>query len=655
MAGDIAPLQVLLADQQVHFEGPVTALYRGNAIRIASAEGLAMMRNVAVQWKPASDRLILHSLNIVRGAQVIDLLAAGRRFAVPPAATSDTDRAAGRVTVVYPLAGLAIGDIVSFAYTVERREPLLGQHHEAVLEAGSAASVARLALAASWAPGDAMMTRAGHMPRPLVVGATGASMDPGPAPGFALPADAPDRFRRGRFVEFSDYAGWGEVAALFVPLFDAARRPASGSAILSEIARIASAGPDPLARAGAALALVEQRIAYVPVDSGDADLRPTSADAAWARGQGDCKAKAAVLLALLDGLGIAAEPALVNARHGDGLDARLPGVMAFDHAIVRAVIDGKVFWLDPTRTGDRSLAGLETPAFHWALPIHAGADKLEALAVAPATEPGAVYTLRLDASGGLGVPASAKAEAVFHGDAARALHTSIAAVPQTLVTGALTAYWARQYGFVAPAAVGETWDDGAGMETLTMAGTARLDWRASADSGDAAPGETALELAAARLGWAEAPPRAAGPESDAPIAIDYPDYTEFRETVVLPGDGGDFRVEGEDVDRIIAGRAVYRHTARTGNVVTTLARVRPIAPEVPLAEALAGEAELRRLRGVPVRIAGASSGGNAGEMAVEAALRPRVSTDAPRAIELLRRPEERASTASGGGLPGASR
>ena len=60
------------------------------------------------------------------------------------------------------------------------------------------------------------------------------------------------------------------------------------------------------------------------------------------------------------------------------------------------------------------------------------------------------------------------------------------------------------------------------------------------------------------------------------------------------------------------------------------------------AEALAGEAELRRLRGVPVRIAGASSGGNAGEMAVEAALRPRVSTDAPRAIELLRRPEERA-------------
>jgi hypothetical protein len=42
-------------------------------------------------------------------------------------------------------------------------------------------------------------------------------------------------------------------------------------------------------------------------------------------GLADCKGKAA-LLALLDGLGIAAEPALVATHGGETMDRRLPNV-----------------------------------------------------------------------------------------------------------------------------------------------------------------------------------------------------------------------------------------------------------------------------------------------------------------------------------------
>jgi transglutaminase-like putative cysteine protease len=108
-------------------------------------------------------------------------------------------------------------------------------------------------------------------------------------------------------VELSDFADWGEVAALFAPLYDAARRP--GPHLLhAEIDRIAAISPDPMVRIGHALALVQGAVAYRYVALNEGNLRP--AGAVWAAKAGDCKGKSALLLALLDGLGIRAEPAL---------------------------------------------------------------------------------------------------------------------------------------------------------------------------------------------------------------------------------------------------------------------------------------------------------------------------------------------------------
>jgi hypothetical protein len=92
-------------------------------------------------------------------------------------------------------------------------------------------------------------------------------------------------------------------------------------------------------------------------------------------GLADCKGKAALLLALLDGLGIAAEPALVATHGGETMDRRLPNVTGFDHVIVRAEIGGKVWWLDPTveEEAAHDPALQEAPRFGWALPVHAGA------------------------------------------------------------------------------------------------------------------------------------------------------------------------------------------------------------------------------------------------------------------------------------------
>ncbi|ASV39607.1 cysteine protease [Pseudomonas sp. NS1(2017)] len=64
-------------------------------------------------------------------------------------------------------------------------------------------------------------------------------------------------------------------------------------------------------------------------------------------GYGDCKDLAILLTALLKASGIKAETAWVS--RGDVVESLLiPGTQAPNHAIVRAEVDGQVWWLDPT-------------------------------------------------------------------------------------------------------------------------------------------------------------------------------------------------------------------------------------------------------------------------------------------------------------------
>ena len=64
-------------------------------------------------------------------------------------------------------------------------------------------------------------------------------------------------------------------------------------------------------------------------------------------GYGDCKDLSTLLAAMLKASGIKAEPAWVS--RGDVVNPLLiPGTGAPNHAIVRAEVDGQVWWLDPT-------------------------------------------------------------------------------------------------------------------------------------------------------------------------------------------------------------------------------------------------------------------------------------------------------------------
>jgi lipoprotein NlpI len=69
------------------------------------------------------------------------------------------------------------------------------------------------------------------------------------------------------------------------------------------------------------------------------------------RRYGDCKDKSFLLMSLLKEVGIESHPVLVRLGRRKVLEGMLPSPQLFDHVIVKAMVGGNAFYLDPTRLG----------------------------------------------------------------------------------------------------------------------------------------------------------------------------------------------------------------------------------------------------------------------------------------------------------------
>ncbi len=228
--------------------------------------------------------------------------------------------------------------------------------------------------------------------------------------------------------------------------------------------------------------------------------------------------------------------------------------------------------------------------------IKATGGGLESLLVAPQTAPNMTLDLHLDASKGILTPAPAHAEETFTGDAGVAIHATLAAVSKGALDQQLRQFWSHQYDFITPQKVAESWDETSRTERLVMDGSARMGW------GDAGNGTRRYQLDGVQVGWHSDFRRQPGPDSDAPFALGYPWFSEYRETVTLPGGGRGFSLSGANVDETLARSAIYRHAEIAGNRVTMVTRSRPLAAELPYAEAQAANDRLRALADGSVNI-----------------------------------------------------
>ncbi len=605
-----APIRVVLQDIQTRLGGNgETASYSETAVQILSPLGLQAAGNMAFGWNPATATLIIHKLHLIRAGRTIDLLARGRKFTVLRRETN-LERAMldGTLTATFQPEGLQVGDILDLAMTIKSRDPVMGGHDQLITGSSRYLEIARLRIRTLW-PADRPVRwrqQDGLPPARLARTKDGEELlvEANDLAPLTRPKDAPARYALLGLIDISDFPDWASVSAQIQPLFAKAEALAADSPLKAEAAKIRAASADPKVRAAMALHLVQDKVRYLDLDMNQGGYIPAAADLTWSRLFADCKGKTALLVALLHELGIEAEPALVNTVAGDGLNSRLPMFGLFDHAIVRAVIDGKVYWLDGTRLGDRDLDDISVPAWGWALPIQPAGATLERLVPAPLAKPTRDTQIRLDASGGIDKPAPVHAVAILRGDLAISTRLSFDAMSADARDRAARDYWRRRYDFIDVKRADATYDEATGEERLSMDGSARMAWT-SPETG----GQRHYEADGAVVGWNADFSRDPGPDSDAPFKVDYPSFDRTEESIVLPDAGKGFTVSGRDVDRALGGWELKRTSRIDHGEFTMVATSRSLVPEISFTQAQADQAGLRELANNTVYVMAPSSAG----------------------------------------------
>ncbi|WP_256360023.1 MULTISPECIES: DUF3857 domain-containing protein [unclassified Brevundimonas] len=521
---------------------------------------------VSAVWNPARETVQVHAIRIIRGDQVIDALD-GQTFEVLRRESNlEQSMLDGTLTASLQPRDLRVGDILETAFTIHDTGGVLAPHRELLTSGASGVTIDRYRLRVSWpedqpvrtqvtAPWSDLPIRRVGRDRVFEVDVTDLAPD-------RFPSDLPARFQMLRIAQFSDFQDWRAPSRLMAPLYLRSSTLEETSPLHAEIERIRSAHSTDVERAAAALRLVQDQVRYVALSMGEGGYVPTAADEVWRSRFGDCKGKTVLLMALLRGLGIEAEAAMVSTQMGDGLPERLPLVSWFDHVIVRAEIDGVTYWMDGTGAGDRALADLPAPSFRWALPVREDGADLVAIDQPPATKPNLETTFQVDASAGLDADSPMVVTFAYAGDMAVAVRSQIGAIPRDQLQTLMLSMMDANDSTTTIDGVDTHYDDDANIFRMTLRGKTRLAWinnsggRLMALEGTALITPTGDE----RRGLFAA-------FKDHPYAIAHPFMMRAVTRVTLPEEGRGFRLEGGDQT---IEDAAYR-LSRTARIVDGVA------------------------------------------------------------------------------------
>lgn len=589
------PVRVLLFDQQVDLTRGSIARFSEVAATVQTAAGLGA-GNISLTWRPDVDTITVHALTITRAGKTIDVLAKQKFTVIRRETNLEQATLDGRLTASLLIDGVEVGDIIDLATTTVSRDPMLAGHVETEIAQWNGPidhAHARL----HWARGIPLQLRGtpGLPAFATTTDSTGSAIDLSAdhVQPLVEPNGAPRRFLVGRLIEATDFKRFADLGSLFTPLFARAATIDPAGPLAAQIAAIRAASTDPATRASAALELVESKIRYVALTMGEGGYAPASADATWNSRLGDCKAKTALLIALLHGLDIPAVPVIVSSTAGDGLEERLPLISHFDHVFVRATMAGRDYYLDGTRTGDKDITRLVTPNFHWAVPLLGpSASRLVRLTPTPQPDPDSDFNLAIDARGGVFAPAKAHSEVVYRRDGALLVKAMFEAIPEAQRNAALLEFFRGIYDFIDPTSMSAKFDAATGVEKLSMDGAAKLKWN-----------DTWLTIPGSSLAYQADFSRADGPGKDAPFILTYPSLERDTTTIQLPPHVDLWPGQvGHDVDQTLAGVHYHREASLSAGTLRMVKTENTLLPEIDAPTARTAQARLRALYGEDVNL-----------------------------------------------------
>jgi transglutaminase-like putative cysteine protease len=344
----------LLVDRQWSMSEGKQRFHNHFATKAVSPSGVEEASAISIEFDPLYESLTLHGITVWRDGKAMQRLERARIDLIQREKELEYQLYSGSKTLNVILKDVRPGDTVEYSYTIEGANPIFAGHFSSRVNLQWTVPVGRVHYRVLWPDDQPLYVRNYKTAvKPRIRSSDGrremvwlhdrveAAIGDGNTPSWFDPIAK---------ISMSDMSSWDQVVEWALPLYRQTPVSQAEREILTEITQPGMSKAQQLL---AVLNFVQQQIRYLGMEMGESSHRPSLPEEVLDRRYGDCKDKTRLLISLLRELRIEAYPALVNSASGDYLPDALPSLLAFDHVIARVRLDGRNYWLDPTRTHQR--------------------------------------------------------------------------------------------------------------------------------------------------------------------------------------------------------------------------------------------------------------------------------------------------------------
>ena len=365
------PVHMVLLDLQVDADS--ASVYRRFVQRMNNPQGVQTASQVEVGFDPATQRLAIHSIGVIRAGERREAATGAGAFRMLQRESNlEKQIYDGTISAVLLIEDVRVGDMIDVSYTVVHEDPTFPGRFTSTLPIASPVPLDQFSLTVR--AGEAFNVAATDgstleqesegdttVWRKRAEGAPPLELDPG----------APLRLLQFPHLQTSNFASWAEVSSMAAMRWDEMiHGQGDDPPEMQEFVSKTTALGEPAARVDAAVRFVQSEVRYLGLEDGISSFIPESPARVFTRRFGDCKDKTLLLCHLLDRLGVRAWPVLVNDSLGSGVRSLIPAPSAFNHVIAAYEVDGDTHYVDVTISGQGGATGTRVlPSYEVGLPI----------------------------------------------------------------------------------------------------------------------------------------------------------------------------------------------------------------------------------------------------------------------------------------------
>lgn len=437
----------LMTDEQIIRSDHGYDDYSRTVYKIVDRPGLELGAGINLQFDPSRHRVTLNHLRIIRDGAVLDRLDSVKFDIFRRERDAEKGMFDGWLTAHLDVADVRVGDIIDYATTYEIT-PLIGR------------DLFFYSFSTEWDEPVGLIRVSVMWPsaQPLQIKTRGTTIKPVATPSgtdtvylweirnpkpVKVEDSLPPEYPGWGTVDVASTASWQAIVDTLAPHYQPSKIfPPAFAAKLDDIAARYAMPAERMIRA---TRLVQDEIRYVSLSMGAGSYIPRDPATVVESGFGDCKDKALLLASALQRLGISAEVALADLDNGRALDQHLPALRNFDHAIVKASVGSRTYWLDATRDLQGGVANDFAQAdYGFALPL-SGRGELEKMPSPVLTSPSVRVDEQFDFPQNAGDPLSLTVFTMYEGADADSMRGSLANRSLADLTESYLKYYSKQY------------------------------------------------------------------------------------------------------------------------------------------------------------------------------------------------------------------